>query len=132
MIRRTLPILTLVLMPVALPLASAQEKPMSQLHQAVTFYASFDEKVAGDFGGGELSPRTRMNHETEAGKFVFQPGANEKVFTIAAGKGIHGGALAPTDVLPRNGRIFFPAKGNIGYKPGGWGGAASFWLNTDP
>jgi hypothetical protein len=34
--------------------------------------------------------------------------------------------------LPRNGRIFFPAKGNIAFKPGGWSGAVSFWLNTDP
>ena len=133
MIHRVLPIaLALLPLPVALSLAGAQETPMSQLRQAVTFYASFDEKVAGDFGGGELSPGTRMNHETEAGKFVFQPGVDEKVFTIAGGKGIHGGALSPTDVLPRNGRIYFPAKGNIGFKPGGWGGAASFWLNTDP
>ena len=26
-------------------------------------------------------------------------------------------------MLPRNGRIFFPAKGNLAYKKGGWGGA---------
>src|SRR5262245_54205350 len=123
-----------LLIPLTLPLARAQEKPMADaaLAKAVMFYASFDEKVVGDFGGGELSPRTRINHETEVGKFVFQPGVDEKLFTIAAGKGIHGGALSPLDVPPRNGRIFFPAKGNIGYKPGGWGGAVSFWLNTDP
>lgn len=106
--------------------------PNTPLTKAVTFYASFDEKVSGDFGGGELAPRTRMNHETEAGKFVFQPGFDDNVFTIARGKGVQGGALSPTDVLPRSGRIFFPAKGNIAYKPGGWGGAVSFWLNTDP
>jgi hypothetical protein len=28
--------------------------------------------------------------------------------------------------------VFFPAKGNLAYKQGGWGGAVSVWLNTDP
>lgn len=106
--------------------------PRAALEKAVTFYASFDEAVRGDFGGGKLTLGTRSNHETEAGQFIFQPGIDENVFRIAADKGVHGGALAPTDVLPRNGRIFFPAKGNIAFKRGGWGGAVSFWLNTDP
>ena len=35
-------------------------------------------------------------------------------------------------MLPRNGRIFFPAKGNLAFKKGGWGGSMSFWINTDP
>ena len=35
-------------------------------------------------------------------------------------------------MLPRNGRIFFPAKGNLAFKKGGWGGAVSLWINTDP
>ena len=122
-----------VLVAAILPIAAAEENRMpTNLQKAATFYASFDTAVRADFGGGELSPATRFNHETEAGKFVFQPGIDEKVFRIAAGKGIHGGALEPADVLPRNGRIFFPAKGNIAYQKGGWGGAVSFWLNTDP
>jgi hypothetical protein len=112
---------------------AAQEKPMTKdILAAVSLYASFDERVAADFGGGELAFSTRMNHETEAGKFVFQPGFDVRVFQIAKGQGISGGALSPQDVLPRNGRIFLPAKGNIGYRAGGWGGAVSFWLNTDP
>jgi hypothetical protein len=116
------------------PCALAEENPMptATLEKAVTFYASFDEAVRGDFGGGKLTPGTRTNHETEAGKFFFQPEIDESVFRISAGRGIHGGALAPTDVLPRSGRIYFPAKGNIAFKKGGWGGAVSFWLNTDP
>src|SRR5262249_30277665 len=28
--------------------------------------------------------------------------------------------------------IFFPAKGNLAYKKGGWGGAVSVWCQTDP
>jgi hypothetical protein len=123
----------LVLVAVAAAPAVAQEKPMTKdILAAVSLYASFDERVAADFGGGELAFSTRVNHETEAGKLVFQPGFDDKVFQIAKGQGISGGALSPQDVLPRNGRIFLPAKGNIGYRPGGWGGAVSFWLNTDP
>lgn len=98
----------------------------------VVFYASFDETVKGDFGGGELTAGTRFNHETEKGRFVFEDGFDSRVFQIAAGEGIHGGALRANDVLPRNGRIYFPAKGNLPYRKGGWGGSVSFWMKTDP
>jgi hypothetical protein len=116
-----------------LPTAAAEENRMlTELQKAATFYASFDRTVRADIGGGELTPATRFNHETEAGKFVVQPVIDDSIFRIAAGMGVHGGALEPTNVLPRNGRIFFPAKGNIAFQKGGWGGAVSFWLNTDP
>jgi hypothetical protein len=111
--------------------ADAQEDDAA-LRKAVTFYASFDDSVKGDFGGGELTLSTRFNHETEKGKFVFEKGYDAKVFRIAAGKGKSGGALEVVDVLPRNGRVFFPAKNNLAYKQGGWGGSVSVWINTDP
>src|SRR5262245_57788364 len=88
-------------------LAEENRMPTTPLEKAVTFYASFDEAVRGDFGGGKLTPGTRTNHETEAGKFIFQPGIDDQVFRIAAREGVQGGALAPADVLPRNGRIYF-------------------------
>ena len=134
MFRSTVRYLPWLLMAIPLAKAQAQEKPMAAdaMLKAVTLYASFDKAVRADFGGGILEPATRFNHETETGKFVIQPGLEEKVFRIAAGKGVSGGALEPADVLPRNGRIFFPAKGNIAYRPDGWSGAVSFWLNTDP
>lgn len=102
------------------------------LRKAVTFYASFDDSLKGDFGGGNLNVRTRFNHESEAGKFVFSDGFDAKVFRVARGKGISGGALECADALPRNGRIFFPAQGNLAYRKGGWAGSVSFWVNTDP
>jgi hypothetical protein len=102
------------------------------VRKAATFYASFDEEVRADFGGGELTPGTRYNHETEKGQFVFEKGIDPKAFRVAKDKGVHGGALEATDVLPRNGRIYFPAKGNLAYKKGGWGGAVSVWCRTDP
>src|SRR5205807_464661 len=46
----------------------------AELRKAVTFYASFDEEVHGDAGGGALEPGTRFNHATEQGKFVFEKG----------------------------------------------------------
>jgi hypothetical protein len=109
--------------------ADADEK---DLRKAVTFYASFDEAVKADFGGGQLTPDTRFNHATEKGQFVVEKGIDDKVFKIAGGKGISGGALETVDVLPRNGRIFFPAKGNIAFKKDGWSGSVSLWCNIDP
>jgi hypothetical protein len=101
------------------------------LKKAVTFYASFDESLMPDVGSGPIS--TRLNHETEAGQFIVTKGFEKNVFKIAKGKGIAGGGcLEVTDVLPRNGRIFYPVKGNLAYKKTGWSGAVSMWINTDP
>lgn len=107
------------------PLLAAEP---DDIRKAVTLYASFDTEVRADRGGGELALNTRFNNEFVA----VVKGINAKVFRIAKEKGINGGALDATDVLPRNGRIFFPAKGNIAFKKGGWGGAVSVWCNTDP
>jgi hypothetical protein len=112
--------------------AGDKDSLAADVRKAVTFYASFDESPKGDFGGGDLTLSTRHNHETEKGKHVFTKGFDAKVFRVAPGKGIHGGALEVVDVLPRNGRIFFPAQGNLAYKSGGWGGSLSLWVNTDP
>ncbi|MSR54875.1 MAG: hypothetical protein EXS09_16535 [Gemmataceae bacterium] len=111
------------------PLFAAEPE---EIRKAVTLYASFDAELRADRGGGELALKTRFNHESQKGEFVVEKGISEKAFHIAKGKGVSGGALDATDVLPRNGRIFFPAKGNISFKKGGWGGAVSVWCNTDP
>src|SRR5262249_28289284 len=82
----------------AVPLAHADE---TDLGTALLLYASFDEAVAADRAGGERALRTRYNHPTEKGKFVFDKGYPEKAFRIARGKGVSGGALEAVDVLPR-------------------------------
>ncbi len=110
----------------------AAEADPQKIHDAVTFYASFDEQFRGDFGGGGLAPQTRYDHATKKNTYEFKPGYPANAFRIAKGQGLRGGALEGVDVLPRRGRVFFPAQGNLAYKPTGWGGAASFWLNTDP
>jgi hypothetical protein len=102
------------------------------LREALTFYASFDAEVRGDFGGGILTPSTRHDNPQQPGKFIFREGIDGTVFRIAKEAGIRGGALEALDVLPHRGRIFFPAKGNLPYRANGWGGAVSFWVNIDP
>ncbi|MFN4259823.1 MAG: LamG-like jellyroll fold domain-containing protein [Gemmataceae bacterium] len=102
------------------------------IRQAVTFYASFDEAVRGDFGGGALTPSTRTGVPGKPATYRFENGFDAKVFRIAKDQGIAGGALAPVDVLPDNGRIFFPLKGNLAYHKGGWDGTMSMWINLDP
>ena len=104
----------------------------NNLRKVVSFYASFDEALRGDFGQGDMSLRTRFDSATEKGAFDFEPGFDPRLFRVAKQKGVHGGALEVTGVLPRRGRIFFPAKDNIAYRADGWGGAVSFWLNTNP
>jgi hypothetical protein len=104
----------------------------SELRKSVTFYASFDEEVRGDFGGGVLTLSTRRDDPKEQGQFIFEKGFDGGVFRIAKDMGLRGGALEVVDTLPQRGRIFFPARGNLAFKPGGWGGAVSFWVNIDP
>jgi hypothetical protein len=124
----SLVIACVILILAASPLGAGGE---SALKKAVTFYASFDESLTPDVGTGPIS--TRFNHEKDAGQFVFEPGFDKTVFRIAKGKGVAGGGcLEVTDVLPRNGRIFYPVKGNLAYKKGGWSGAVSMWIDTNP
>jgi len=112
--------------------ASAAPGGGDPLLSSVTFYASFDAAVRADFGGGALELSTRYNHKTEKGAFVFEKGYPAAAFRVAPGKGVSGGALEAVDVLPDNGRIFFPAKGNIAYRKGGWGATLSVWIDHDP
>jgi hypothetical protein len=100
------------------------------IRDAVTFHASFDEEVKGDRGGGVLTPSTRV--QDDKGKATFVEGIDRKVFRIARGKGVSGGALEVVDVLKNNSRIYFPAKGNLAYDPRGWSGSVSMWCKTDP
>ncbi len=102
----------------------------AKLKDAVSFYASFDETLMPEVGAGTLS--TRYNAKA-SGKFDIEPGYDKAKFRIAKGKGIAGGGcLEAVDVLPKNGRIFYPMKSNLAFKKGGWGGAFSMWINTDP
>jgi hypothetical protein len=128
----TLSTVALVLGAVAAPADQKDAVTLQKLREKVSVYASFDEAVRADFGGGELTFSTRTNHPTKKGEFVVKKGFDERAFAIAKDKGISGAALDASDVLDDNGRIFLPAKGNIAFKRGGWGGAVSMWVNTNP
>jgi hypothetical protein len=110
-------------------LSAAEPKPLAE---SVAFYASFDEEVKADFAKGQRTLDTRFNHATEKNQFVIEKGHDAKAFRIATGKGVAGGAFEAVDVLRRNGRVFFPAKGNLAYNPAGWSGSLSLWCRTDP
>ena len=102
-----------------------------ELRKAVMLYASFDDAVQADFAVGRREMGTRSG-APKSGQFTFAKGFNSDIFRIAKGKGIAGGALEATDILPDSGRIYFPMKDNIAFKKGGWGGAVTVWINTDP
>jgi len=121
----------LALLATGLLLATGRADEAS-VRKAATFYASFDEAVTGDFGGGDLDVGTRFPHPTEKGRFVFEKGSDTTVLKIAKGKGISGGAFEATDVVPKNGWLHFPVKGNLAFKKDGWSGSLSVWCNTDP
>ncbi len=114
------------------PPSFGQEADEKAIRKAVTFYASFDDEVKGDFGKGQLTFDTRTNHPTEKGQYVVEKGFPDKAFRIAKTKGIAGGALDAVDIIPKNGRIFVPAKGNLAYKNDGWAGSMSMWCNFNP
>ncbi len=126
--RCSLPVAFVSLLLVA-PVLRADE---ASLLKAVTLYASFDEAVRADVGGGELTFSTRYNDPKDRTKYNIALGYPKRAFRVAAGKGVQGGALEAVDVLPNNGRIFLPARGNLAFKKGGWGGAVSVWVKTDP
>src|SRR6185503_10811769 len=73
-------------------LASAADDAAA-LRPHLVFYASFDEAVRGDFGGGVLLPSTRRDNPEVKGAYLDREGIDDKVFRIARGKGVHGGAL---------------------------------------
>jgi hypothetical protein len=114
------------------PIPAGDKVDAAALRRAITLHASFDDAVGADHAKGSSGFATRFNHPTEKGKFVFEKGFDAKVFRIARDKGVRGGALEAVDVLPNNGRIFLPLQDNLAYKKGGWGGAFSVWINTDP
>jgi hypothetical protein len=113
-----------------LPAAPAQDR--DPLLASAAFYASFDKEAKGDHGRGQLTFDTRTNHATKKGEYEVTKGFSEQAFRIAKDKGVSGGALEAVDALPNSGRIFVPAKGNIGYKAGGWSGAVQVWCKFDP
>lgn len=115
----------------ALLMAETSAADDAALRKAVTFYASFDEKAEGDFGGGDLQLWTRSDDPAENGKKVIRPGYDRSRVGIVKDGGISGGALEIREQPPDNAFIFFKAGGKLPIKKGGWGGAVSLWVKAD-
>ncbi len=101
------------------------------LRRAATFYASFDEKAAGDFGGGDLRLWTRADDPREKGKKLVRPGYDEQRIRVVPDGGRHRGALQIREPASDNAFVFFPAGGKLGMRRGGWGGAVSLWVKAE-
>jgi hypothetical protein len=101
------------------------------IRMAVTFHASFDEKPAGDFGAGDLRLWTRADDPAEKGKKLMRAGHDSDRIRVVPGAGISGGALEFRALSPDNAFVFFPARGKLAVKQGGWGGAVSLWVKAD-
>jgi hypothetical protein len=121
----TIAIVCIVVIFAAMPVSAGEDS----LKKAVTFYASFDESLKPEVGVGAI--KTRFGDPKDPKKLIFEDGHNKDIYKIAK-KGIAGGCLECTDVLPNRGRFFYPVKGNLAFKKGGWGGACSMWINMDP
>lgn len=108
------------------------DQNIDRLLGAVTCYASFDQSLAADFGRGDLSLWTRYDHPSEPGKTTARNEADPKYVHIVPHAAAGAGSLHFRDVIPNNGFLFFRAGEKLAVKPGGWGGAASVWIQTDP
>ena len=102
-----------------------------EMLDSVTFYASFDEEIRGDFGRGRLTPGMRYDDPSDPARKVFVDSIDRALYRISP-NGISGGALEGVGAPERNGRMYFPAEGNLPYRPDGWSGSVSFWLKTNP
>jgi len=110
--------------------ASPTDESSTALRRAVTFYASFDNSTTADFGGGDLTLWTRYG-DVAKGQTEVRQGFDQQRIRIAPDQGVSGGALEFLDVVPNYGFVFYPARGKLAIKPGGWGGAMSMWLKCD-
>jgi hypothetical protein len=122
----TIAIACVILIAAAVPASAGEDA----LKKAVTFYASFDEGLMPDVGVGPI--RTRFGDPKEPSKFIFKDGYDKNIYKINKQNGLAGNCLEAIDVLKDRGRFFYPVKGNLAYKKGGWGGACSMWILMDP
>ena len=102
-----------------------------EMRDVVTFYASFDEKLDGDFGQGDLRLWSYVNDPKTKGK-VGRLGCDTKKVSLSP-QGKRGGALETRGGLADGGFLYFPVAGKFAMpkQGGGWGGAVSLWVKAD-
>ena len=112
---------------VALSIAAAPRQP-DALRAALTFHASFDQKIDADFAAGD--PRLYWAPNLKE-RQAAQPGLpTSGTVEVDAAAGRFGGALRFT--ARKSPTVFYRAARNMPYEAADWSGTVSFWLNTDP
>jgi Concanavalin A-like lectin/glucanases superfamily len=97
------------------------------LRTALTFHASFDQAVDGDFALGDKRLYTATSYKK---RDDAKPGLHHPDITLAAGTGRFGGALK---FAKKNTKaVYYAAARNVAYQPSNWNGTVSFWLSLDP
>jgi hypothetical protein len=94
-----------------------------ELGRALTFHASFDQRLDADYSAGERACYFRQGKETA-------PAAPNEEVKIAPAAGRFGGALW----FPRKGtsRPQFNGAGVLNYNASSWSATVSLWLRLDP
>jgi len=100
---------------------------VDNLKEALTFYASFDKGVNGDFALGDPLLYTVPNRKA---RDSARAGLHKPDISRQAGKGKYGHALQFTE--RSKGNIYYRSAGNMDYDSKNWNGAISFWLSLDP
>ncbi|MCK8520028.1 LamG domain-containing protein [Aquimarina sp. D1M17] len=105
-----------------------KDSTVTDLKQALTFYASFDQGLEADFALGDKRiytvPNRKATDSSEVG-LHYKPDIR-----IDEGNGHFGNALLFTE--RSKGYVYYPSKNNISYNTKDWKGAISFWLKLDP
>lgn len=101
---------------------------LAGLREALTFHASFDNRLDADFAAGDptLYSAPSMKHPR-----VGTPGLPDGgSIAHAPGDGRFGDALRFRRKSAE--MVFFKAEKNLAYAKDDWSGTVSFWLKTDP
>ena len=107
--------------------ALADER-LGAIHEALTFYASFDHNVEADFAKGEAQVFTL----TKSKPLEFKAGNHTDGATaLAPGKG-RGGSGALQFTKKTAPWLFYQAAKNLSYQSAQWSGSVSLWLKLDP
>jgi hypothetical protein len=98
------------------------------LRKALTFHASFDQKVQAASAAGDpalyWTPTLKQRQDARPGL----PDSGEVQHATSAGR--FGDALRFT--TRKSPVVFFQGARNIAYEAANWSGSVSFWLGTDP
>jgi hypothetical protein len=106
---------------------SEKDSTKSDLKNALTLYASFDEGSDADFALGDSKLYTVPNRKLRDSAKV---GLHKQSVSREDNQGKYGGGLVFADKSP--GYIYYPIEKNIAYSKDNWSSTISFWLSLDP